>query len=391
MCRRLITGYSGRIYKKYDGNVFELLYETVEEAISEAGKELKDIDGLVTTYLPGIFDGKAHLHFFTSQIMQYIGIKAKYIDLLDFGGASALAMIYRAFKSVNSGQAENVLCVIGGKGSEVRSKGVAVDSYDRLDKGVTITPFDEYFRVYEDMNPVSDYALVAQRHSAVFGTSDRQRAALAVKQRKNAKGNIKAMYRDDMNIEDVLNSPIICDPLHLYEAVYPVDGFHAFVVSRNGSSSSLREVQVIAYGEGHSNLLPCEMDDIVTTPAKESSFAAGFDPKGADCLQLYDSFTITVMLQIEDIGVVEKGRVGGFVENTDISPQGDLPLNTGGGSLNVGQPAYMSGGVLLEEALDQLNDRASGHQVHGAEKVYINAIGGWNRGHSVTLVIGEKD
>src|SRR5579884_4118056 len=108
--------------------------------------------------------------------------------------------------------------------------------------------------------------------------------------------------------------------------------------------------------------------------------AAGFPISRVDCFQLYDSFTITVMLQIEDIGLVQKGKSGLFVENTDIAPSGSIPINTGGGSLNTGQPAFMSGGVLLMEALDQLNNAAEGHQVEGADVVYLNGIGGWNRG-----------
>jgi len=108
-----------------------------------------------------------------------------------------------------------------------------------------------------------------------------------------------------------------------------------------------------------------------------------------DAFELYDSFTITVMLQLEDLGLTGKGQAGTFVERTDLGYSGEFPVNTGGGSLNVGQPAYMSGGVLLEEALLQLNDMASGHQVKDARVVCLNGIGGWNRSHSVTLILGE--
>jgi acetyl-CoA acetyltransferase len=387
-CADLITGFAGRIYKKYDGSAMELLGETVRDCLALAGLELREIDGLVTTYLPGVFDGKAHLHFFTNQLRQYLGLRARFVECLDFGGASALAMVYRATKAVESGEAENVLCVLGGKGSDVRSRGVTVDALDQVDPGVSLTPFDRYLRVYEDMNPVSDYALVAQRHSKLFGTTDIQRATLAARMRENARGNERALYRDVLTPEDVLSSPLISDPLHMLESVYPVDGFHAFTVSKKGSS--LRSVEVLAYGEAHWHQLPPELPDIVTTPAVESSRNASYPLSKVDCFQLYDSFTITVMLQLEDIGMVPKGASGRYVEETDLAPSGDMPLNTGGGSLNVGQPAYMSGGVILEEALAQLNGMASGHQVQDARVVFINAIGGWNRSHSTTLVLGEK-
>jgi Acetyl-CoA acetyltransferase len=387
----MITGYSGRIYKTYQGSSFELLSDVAEECTAKAGKDLNDIDGLCTTYLPGIFDGKTYLHFFPDQVKQYLGIRTRYTDVVHFGGASALTMIYRAEKAVQSGEADNVLCLIGGLSSRLRAAGVTADSVDKLDAKITLTPFDSLLRIYDDMNPVSDYALAAMRHAKLFGTTDEQRAYLSVKQRNNAINNKGAIYRNSITVEDVLASPLICDPLHLLEIVYPVDGFHAFLVSRSSSSSSLRSVEPLAYGEAHWSELPAEIPDICTTPASESSKLAGFPLSRVDCFQLYDSFTITVMLQIEDIGLAQKGKSGQFVENTDIAPSGSIPINTGGGSLNTGQPAFMSGGVLLMEALDQLNSAAEGHQVDGANVVYLNGMGGWNRGHSVTLVIGEKN
>lgn len=386
----MITGYSGVIYKSYQGNVFELISEVTYECISKAGRNYRDIDGLCLTYLQGVLGDKMHLHFFPDQVVQYLGIKPKYLDVLHFGGASALSMIYRAQKAISSGEAENVLCLIGGISSSLRKMGVTADSADRIDSNIALTPFDRLFRVYEDMNPVSDYALVAMRHAKLYGTTEQQRAILAVKQRKNAINNPEAMYREPISVDDVLKSPVICEPLHLLEIVYPVDGFHAFLVSKSSSSSSLRSVDVLAYGESHQNGLPPEMADIVSTPAAESSKVAGFPLNRADCFQLYDSFTITVMLQIEDIGLVEKGKSGTFLEKTDISPSGELPINTGGGSLNLGQPAFMSGGILLKEALDQLNGSAKGHQVKDARTIYLNGIGGWGRSHSVTLVLGER-
>ncbi|MEM3637722.1 MAG: thiolase family protein [Conexivisphaerales archaeon] len=386
----MITGYAGIIQKTYQGSAFELLSYVVNECIEKAGKDYQDIDGLCLTYLPGIFDGKTHLHFFAEQVKQYLGIKSRLVDVVHFGGASALTMIQRAEKAVHSGDAENVLCIIGGLSSTLRGKGVTADSLDKTDQNISLTPFDRFFRIYEDMNPVSDYALVAMRHSKVFGTTDEQRAILSVKQRKNASNNPKAMYREQISVKDVLLSPLICDPLHLLEIVYPVDGFHAFLVSRTSSSSSLRSLEPLAYGEAHWHDLPSEMPDILTTPAAESSRMADFPLSRVDCFELYDSFTITVMLQMEDIGLVEKGRSGKFVDATDISPSGDSPMNTGGGSLNTGQPAFMSGGVILMEALDQLNGVAEGHQVKDARVVYLNGIGGWSRSNSVTLVLGEK-
>ena len=202
-------------------------------------------------------------------------------------------------------------------------------------------------------------------------------------------GNKKAMFRDPITVKDVLESRIVSYPLHLLEIVYPIDGFHVFIVSKKESRSKLKNINILGYGEAHWSGLPSEWDDIIYTPTIESSKRAGVNLEKIDAFQLYDSFTITVMLQLEDIGLVEKGKVGKFVEENDLTYKGNIPVNTGGGSLNTGQPAYMSGGVILEEALLQLNNMAEGRQVSDVKNVLINGIGWWSRAHAVTLVLGE--
>ncbi|NON61466.1 thiolase family protein [Acidianus sp. RZ1] len=382
----MITGFSSKIFKKYDGSTFELMADVVDDALHVAGIEKKDIDGLLATYLTGTFDGKAHNHFFLDEIRQYLGIRGNFLEFVDFGGPSALAMVYRAEKAIKAGDATNVICIVGGKGSDVRTKGITVDGIDKAFPDVAITPFDNYFRVYDDLNPVTDYALVAERHKHLYGSTDEERASIAVHQRYNASGNEKALYKEKIKVEDVLGSPAVADPLHLLEIVYPVDGFHVFIVGKR--AKNLNDVDILGYGEAHWSDIPAEREEITFTPAIESS--KGIELNKVDAFELYDSFTVTVMLQIEDIGLAEKGKGGKLSAENDLTYKGNIPVNTGGGSLNLGQPAYMSGGVILEEALLQLNGMAKGHQVEGAKTVFINGIGGWNRSHSVSLLLGEK-
>ncbi|AGJ63541.1 Acetyl-CoA acetyltransferase [Sulfolobus islandicus LAL14/1] len=353
-----------------------------------AGLDKNYVDGIYLTYLPGTFDGYANSHFFTNQVAQYLGIRPKFTQIFDYGGASALSMIHRAYKAIKAGEGETILCIVGGKATELRNKGVTVDAIDKAYPNVSLTPFDRLFRGLNDLNPVSDYALVANRHKYLFKSTDEQRALIAVRQRFNAMQNSKAMFKDPLTIEQVLKSPLVSYPLHLLEIVYPIDGFHVFVVSKRSSKSALTNIDILGYGEAHWPFMPTELDEIVYTPAVESS--KGLLNGRIDAFELYDSFTITVMLQVEDIGLAEKGKGGSFFENHDTTFKGDVPINTGGGSLNTGQPAYMSGGVILEEALLQLNDMADGHQVKGTDVVFLNGIGGWNRSHSVSLVLGEK-
>ncbi|ARM75541.1 thiolase family protein [Acidianus manzaensis] len=384
----MIINFASNIFKKYEGSTFDLLGKTVNDVLDKSLLELKDIDGLFLTHLSGTFDGKSNLHFMSSQISSFLGIKPKIIDTIDYGGPSALTMLYRSYKMIKSGDINNALCIVGGKGSFLRDNKVTADSIDKFYPNVSITPFDEIFRIYNDLNPVTDYALVANRHKKLFGSTDEQRALIAVKQRINAIDNKKAMYRNPLTLDDVLKSKMISEPLRLLEIVYPVDGFHVFLVSKKNGKADVRSLDILFYNEAHWPQMPTEYSDIIYTPTIESS--KGVELTNIDAYELYDSFTITVLLEIEDIGLAKKGEGGKFVESHDITYQGDVPINTGGGSLNMGQPAFMSGGVILEEALLQLNSIAEGHQVKDANRILINGIGGWNRGHAVTMVLGEE-
>lgn len=382
----MIKGFAESVYKKYDKSVYELMNESLSKALDMADLKRSEIQGLMTTFMPGIFDDNLYMHFFPDQVCNYLGIKPKYIDSLDYGGPSVLAALYRAERLLKTEDMDNILLLFGGKGSLVRSKKVTVDSFESLYDNVTNTPYKELLKGYNFMNPLSDYALVAQRHKDVYKSTDEQRAILAVKQRKNANDSQYSMFSGNLTVDDVINSPVISSPLHLLEIVYPVDGFHAFIVSK--SPGKLRELKVLNYGEAHWSNMPPEQNDITVTAASESSAKFRNEIKKCDFYELYDSFTITVMLQLENCGIVPAGKSGEFIENTSISSDGEFPLNTGGGSINRGQPAYMSGSVLLYESLLQLNNMAK-NQVKSANKAFINGIGGWSRNHSVSMILGE--
>ncbi len=383
----MISGFAEAVYKKYDGSAYELMNEALVKALDMASLERSQIDGLFTTFLPGVFDGNLYLHFFPDQICSYLGIKAKHIESMEYGGPSVLAALYSAEKLVENGTLNNVLLLFGGKGSDVRSKKLTVDSYERMYSEVQNTPYSSLLKPYNYMNPVSDYAMVAQRHMKIYNSTDEQRAELMVKQRKNANRSEYSMFTGNLTVDDVLKSPVISYPLHLLEIVYPVDGFHAFIVSKK--AKNLKDIKILGYGEAHESKLPPEMDDITVTPAYESSLKLRDKIKKCDFYELYDSFSITVMLQLENTGIAEKGKSGKFIENNSIAVDGDVPLNTGGGSINRGQPAYMSGSVLLYETLLQLNGMAGRNQVKSAGKGFINGIGGWSRNHSVSIILGE--
>jgi acetyl-CoA acetyltransferase len=384
----LIVGFSSIAFKRFDGETFELMTEAVYRAVEMAGLSMKDIDGIITNYIPGAYDGKPHLRYIPSQVGHYLGVKARYVDTVDIGGASVLSAIYRAYKAVRAGEAENVLCIFGGKSSKAREFRSSPLHYQR--SIVQETPFDEYLVGIRNMSPISEYALIASVYKHVYGVADEQRALVAVKQRYNALSNEKAIFRNPITIQDVLGSRIVSDPLHLLEIAMTIDSFYAFIVGKKISRSGLREIDILYYREYHRNNLLAENPDITYSAAVESAKDARQFLNNVDAFQLYDAFTIMVMMLVEDIGLVDKGKSGKFFESTDTTYKGETPINTGGGSLNVGQTAYMSGPILLEEALLQLNNMATGHQVKGANMIFITALGGAHAQHAATMVLGER-
>ncbi|ACP37624.1 thiolase family protein [Saccharolobus islandicus] len=388
----MLLGFSSRYEKVYQGLALDLIAETVKEALDMAKLEPKDIDGVITTWLPWIFDGTLAIGFPENYISEYLGIRPKFTDLVQYGGASALEMFYRAYKAVKSGEADRVLCVIGGKGTlmkkQLREGGLERFSEVELLNILRNNPFDEFIRVYQEMDPISFYAMVAARHSKLYGTTDEQRALLAVQQRYNANSNERALFRGPLTVKDIINSRVVSTPLHLLEITYPIDGVLAFIVGKG--NSQLRSMDVISYGDAIWPEFFAERDvDIVYTPTIESAKKIDFNLNKIDAFEIYDAFTIMVLTELEDLGLTEKGKIGKFVEENDLTIKGSIPVNTGGGSLNMGQPAYMSGIIILEEAFLQFNNMAKGHQVSGADYILVNGLGGWNT-HATTLVIGEK-
>lgn len=382
-----IISFSEFIEKETKLSVYELYQKASLNAIEFAGIDPSQIDGLITTSLIGIYDEPPFRVFWPDQVAQFLGLKPRFFDFIEFGGPSYEEFIIKAHYAISNGLATTILCVGGGKGTARKKKPLPPNSFSN-------SWFSDLY-YWEDFKPTSDYAMLAGLHSKRYGSTDSQRARLAVAQRVNALKNPNALYHNPIEVKDVLSSPIIASPLHLLEIVPVVDGAHAFIVTSKLGKVKNQPVYLVGHGEGHDPTFLPERDDILELPLKESAkrafeSAPNLAPSDMDFAQLYDSYTITTLLELEAMGFCETGEAGNFVENTDFSINGDLPLNTGGGSLNVGQPAYMSGGVILAEAVRQLMGKSDGYQIAGARIGLVNAVGGNDTiNHSVTLLLSN--
>ncbi len=240
---------------------------------------------------------------------------------------------------------------------------------------------DQFERVWGMPAPVGAYALAATRHMHQYGTTAEQLAEVAVATRAWAALNPKAFMRDPITIEDVLSSRWISEPLHLLDCCLVTDGGGAVVIVSAERARDLPRppVWILGHGESHTHLGISSMPDLTTTPAVHSGAAAfgmaGLSPVDVDVAEVYDSFTITVLLTLEALGFCGRGESGGFVSGQRTAPGGDFPLNTNGGGLSYCHPG-MYGIFTLIEATRQLRDESGPRQVPGARVAIANGTGG---------------
>jgi acetyl-CoA acetyltransferase len=247
---------------------------------------------------------------------------------------------------------------------------------------------------YGPLNPITLYAFAAQRHMHEFGTTPTQLAEVAVAARAWARLNPVA-YRHSagpLTVEDVLSSPIVSSPLHAADCCLVTDGGGAVVLTSLERARSLRTTPVIVLGHGETstNNGMTQIPDLTWIGAATSgarAFAsAGLTPADIDVVQVYDSFTITVLLELEALGFCARGEAGAFVSGGRIAPGGDFAMNTSGGGLSYCHPG-MFGILLLIEAVRQLRGECGERQVSGAEIALCHGTGGILSTHA-TVILG---
>lgn len=347
----------------------DFVARVAREAMLDAALVPAEVDGLL---LSPTFMG-APLTI-ASMVADLLGVRPAYCDVVDLGGATATGMIWRAATAIDAGVCRTVLCVLA-EGPDPRL-GVHSPTWPAL-------PGSQWERPYGSLGPNSGYALAATRHAFEYGTTDEQRAKVAVDQRTNACANPASLFHGTpITVDDVLGSPLVCDPLHLLEIVMPCFGATAFVVSRGDVARSAPHVPITLRGYGeqvtHSSLT--SLPDLTRTGIVESSArayaSAGVAPSDIDVLSLYDCYTITVLLTLEDAGFCAKGDGGPFVADHDLTYAGDLPCNTHGGQLSYGQAGLAGGASHVTEAVVQLRGDAGARQVPDCALALVNGNGG---------------
>lgn len=356
-----------------DMNPLQLQAVAAREALQECGIDKSEVDA--------VFSAGPFSYMQTMAISEYLGIIPKFTDSTNIGGSSFEAHIQHAVAGINAGLFEVALITYG---SNQKSKKARPGSKVEL---------NQYETPYGLPYPLGAYALAAQRHMHLFGTTSEQLAEVAVATRKWANLNPKAYVHGELTIDDVINSPVIVSPLHMYDCCLLTDGGGALVVvsANRVRNCKKKPVWILGTGETHTHLNISSVPDLTTTGAKESGQRAfemaGITPDEVDVVQLYDSFTITVLLQLEDLGFCEKGEGGDFVSNQRLAPGGSFPTNTSGGGLSYCHPGLF-GIFLLIEAVRQLRDECGERQVPDAKIALCNGMGAVLSSSS-TVILGR--
>ena len=345
-----------------------MIAEASRLAIADAGLGPADIDGIVVC--PAMMQ---YSMLWPSVVAEHLGLTPGYLEFVDLGGATSCAMIARAAAAVSEGRARNVLCVNG-------------DTWDPqgmyLKPPPMVSPLRDFTLPYGAAGANADYAMAARLHMERYGTTARQLAKIAADQRTSAQRNPLALFRDQpLTIDDVLASPLICDPLHKLEIVLPCTGAEAVIVTSGERvvDAPHAPAWVLGYGEALEPD-PFQREDFLVTPTVESARRAfemaRVGPKDVTVAQIYDCYTSAVLIELEDAGFCAKGEGGAFIEAHDLTYAGDFPLNTGGGMLSFGQPGLGGGMTLVVEGVRQVMGRAGDRQVKNNGLAFFHGNGG---------------
>ena len=354
--------------KAPDKTVAQLHAEVARGALADAGLTLADVDGY---FCAGDAPGLG-----ANNMADYLGLNVRHVDTTDTGGSAYLVHVSHAAQAIAEGRCKVALITLAGRPRSEGSSGTAP-------RMVSNTTPDVPWEMPYGPVTVNVYALAAARHMHEFGTTAEQLAWIKVAAAAHAQHNPNAMLRDAVTVQDVLASPMIADPLHKLDCCVVSDGGGALVVVHPDIAKSLKRpvVNVLGAGEAIKGTLGGQVD-LTWSAARYTGAAAfaeaGVKPADIQYASIYDSFTISVLIALEDLGFCEKGQGGRFVADGNlISGVGKLPFNTDGGGLCSNHPVNRGGMTKILEAVRQLRGEAHPKvQVKNCDLAVAHGTGG---------------
>lgn len=378
---------SPAIVGAYDGTAdaggascLELAADAALCAIADAGLGLDTVDAVMAVH-----SWEEPSMMFASHLADYLGLRPSLVETAAFGGASPVMMVGRAAQALSEGRCDVVVLAA----SSNRASGLGRDAAIRGLRDV----LDPEFEAPTGAFIPTLYALAAQRHVHDYGTTREQLAAVAATQRAYASLHPSAVQRTPLSIEEVLAAPIVSSPLSVRDCCLITDFRGALVLTRaeHVASARLPPVWVVGYGEAHRPITATAPDVELTSRGAQISgtqalTASGLTIDDIDFAELYDSFTITVLITLEDLGFCRRGEAGPLALDGAFAVGGELPVNTNGGMLS-----YRTGGMShLIEAVAQLRGSPAGARVESPSVGLVHGIGGVFSTHA-TVILSNED
>ena len=361
-------------------SILGLQTQAVTRALADAGLKLSDVDGIATTGVS---------RFSATQLADHFGLTPRWTDSTYAGGSAFEMFVARAAQAIAAGQAEVVVISFASNQRSAKSRSLAgvLESH---------TPEAQFETPYAPLFPLSYYAMAAQRYLHVYGKTRAQLAEVAVAAREWALLNPKAFRygAGPLSVDDVLGSTMISSPLTAGDCCLVTDGGGAVVLTSAERARDLakKPVHVLGYGERTTNTSMTAVRDLTVSgaagAAQDALARAGLGIGDIDVFEVYDSFTITVALTLEALGLCGPGEALDLIADGNIRPGGGLALNTSGGGLSYCHPGQY-GVLLLVEAVRQLRGEAGDRQVPGARHALAHGTGGILSTHA-TVVLGVE-
>lgn len=351
-------------YERYSTRVAHWwLGRALAELLRQSGLEKSQVDGMCVSSFNLVPDTAVGL-------TQHLGMSPRWLDHIPMGGASGVVALRRAARAVQTGDADVVACLSGDANQ--------VDSFRH-----TLSQFSRFAQdgvyPYGAGGPNASFALLTRQYMNTTGATREDFGKLCVAQRENALRYPHALMKKPLTLQQYLDARVITDPIHLFDCVMPCAGAEAFLVmsEERAASLGLPWVRVLGTIERHNaypdDPIQCrggwamDVDDLYAQ--------AGAGPGDMDFLQAYDDYPVINFMQLEDLGFCPKGGAPEFVRANEFTIEGDLPFNTNGGQLSVGQAGAAGGYLGLVEALRQLTGTAGGTQVENARMGVVSGFG----------------
>ena len=366
--------------RRTERSALNLTLDAIFEALTDAGLQVDDIDGLSSW--PGVSATPGMAPVSLREVKESLSLKLNWFAASP-EAPGQLSAVMNAAMAVASGQARHVLCfrTLSQYSEQVKSRSRGCQSAGMPTRAARSSGLMSWIRPFNGLSAAHPLALVAKRHMHEYGTTREQLGAIAVNARANAARNPRALYREPLTLADYLSARMITEPLCLYDCDTPIDGSTVIIVSARDAARHLRKpplcIEAMSgafYGRNSWD----QFEDLTGMAASDAGRhlweLTDLKPADVDVANLYDGFSILTLIWLESLGFCAKGDSGAFVEGgTRIARDGLLPLNTGGGQLSAGR---LHGFGLLWETCIQLWGEGGERQVPGSPRVGIAAAGG---------------